>query len=135
MSVQLPHRKSASILLMSVMMFQIGCRGWIETSILPDTGIGMPQHGLLRVTRTDGAIITLRDAVVRSDSIVGFLSDRPGLQAAVARTDVTKIEARGDTTPRGVGIAWKTYQAVFIVSVVALAVVVYILSNDLKQLP
>jgi hypothetical protein len=135
MSAQLPHRKSISILLMSVMLFQIGCRGWIETPIVPDTGIGMPQRGLLRVTRTDGAIITLRDAVVRSDSIVGFLTDRPGLRAAVPRSDVTKIEARGDTTPRGVGIAWKTYQAVFLVSVVALAVVVYMLSIDLKKLP
>jgi hypothetical protein len=55
MFVQLPHRKSVSILLMSVMMFQIGCRGWIEKPIVPDTGIGIPQRGLLRVTKTDGA--------------------------------------------------------------------------------
>ena len=122
MSVQLPHRKSVSILLMSVMMLQVGCRGWIEKPIVPDTGIGMPQRGLLRVTKTDGTIITLRDFVVRNDSIVGFFAAGPRLRAAVARTDVTKIEVRGDTTPRGVRIAGKAYVWVLIVAGVALAV-------------
>src|SRR5450759_1862649 len=123
MSVQLPHRKSVSILLMSVMMFQIGCRGWIEKPIVPDTGIGIPQRGLLRVTKTDGAIITLRDFVVRNDSIVGFFAAGPPLRAAVARNDVTKIEVRGDTTPRGVRIAGKAYLGVLVVGAVAFAVI------------
>jgi hypothetical protein len=73
--------------------------------------------------------------VVRSDSVVGFYSADPLRRMAIARADVTKIEVRDDTTPRAVRIAWKTYQAVFVVSVVALAVVVYMLSNDLKKLP
>jgi len=135
MSVQLPHRKSVSILLMSVMMFQIGCRGWIEKPIVPDTGIGIPQRGLLRVTKTDGAIITLRDFVVRNDSIVGFFSDGPRLRAAVARTDVTKIEVRGDTTPRGVRIAGKAYLGVVMVLMLALAVSVTGWGNAASQLP
>jgi len=127
MSVQLPHRKSVSVLLISVVIFQVACRGWIEKPIVPDTGIGMPQHGLLRVTKTDGAIITLRDFVVRNDSIVGFFADGPRLRAAVARTDVSKIEVRGDTTPPGVRIAGKAYLGVLAAGAVAFAVILTVL--------
>jgi hypothetical protein len=59
---------------------------------------------------TNGRKITLREAVVRTDSIVGFYSATPTLREAVARTDVTKMELRVDTTPRWARIAWKVYQ-------------------------
>jgi hypothetical protein len=129
MSVQLPHRKTVSILLMSILMLQVGCRGWIEKPILPDTGIGIPQRGLLRITKTDGAIITLKAFVITNDSIVGLLAAGHELRAAVARTDISKIEVRGDTTPRGARIAGKVYLGammvgglVFIVSGLALVI-------------
>ena len=107
---------------MALLIINVGCRGWIEKPIVPDTGIGMPQSGLLRVTKADGAIITLRDFVVRNDSIVGFLATGSGLRTAVARTDVTKIEVRGDTTPRGVRIAGKVYLGVVLGLILAVAV-------------
>ena len=122
MSFYLCRRSSVGCILMALLIVNVGCRGWIEKPIVPDTGIGMPQRGLLRVTKADGAIITLRDAVVRNDSIVGFSSDGTGLRAAVARTDVTKIEVRGDTTPRGVRIAGKVYLGVLTALMLAMAV-------------
>ena len=134
MSFYLCRRSSVGCILMVLLIMNVGCRGWIEKPIVPDTGIGMPQHGLLRVTKKDGAIITLRDFMVRDDSIVGFFSDGPRLRAAVARTDVTKIQVRG-ATPRGVRIGKIIYLAVFCVSVVELAVVLYVLSPDLKKVP
>lgn len=90
-------------------MLQLGCRGWIEKPIVPDVGIGVPQHGLLKITKTDGGIITLNAFVVMNDSIVGVLAAGHELRAAVARTDISKIEVRGDTTPRGARIAGKVY--------------------------
>jgi hypothetical protein len=116
------HRKSVSILLMSVMILQVACRGWIEKPIVPDTGPAIPQRGTLRVTKTDGAVITLRDSFITNDSIVGFVSADPIRRAAIARTDVTKIELRGDTTPRGVRIAGKVYLGVLAGLGLALAV-------------
>jgi hypothetical protein len=124
MTVRLRYRKSVGVLLMSFVIFQVACRGWIEKPVVPDTGVGMPQRGLLRVTKTDGAIITLRDFVVRNDSIVGFFADGgPRLRGAVARPDVSKIEVRGDTTPRGVRIAGEAYKWVLLSAAVSFAVI------------
>jgi hypothetical protein len=124
MTLQPTRRKSVSILLMSLMILQVACRGWIEKPIVPDSGIAVPQRGLLRVTMTDGAVVTLRDSFVTDDSIVGFYSTDPLRRASIARSDVTKIEVRGDTTPRGVRIAGKVYVGVLAVLGLALAVTV-----------
>jgi hypothetical protein len=122
MSMRLSYQKSVSILLMSVLILQVGCRGWIEKSIVPDTGMAIPQRGILRVTKTDGAVITLRDSFITTDSIVGFFADEPLRRAAVARTDVTKIELRGDTTPRTIRVAGKAYVGVVLGLIVAVMV-------------
>jgi len=124
MSLQLPHRKSVSILLMSVMAFQIGCHGWIQKPIVPDTGVAIPQRGNLRVTKSDGAVITLQDSFITNDSIVGFFSAEPLRRTAIARADVTKIEVRGDTTPQGVRTAGKIYLGVVFALGLVLAVTV-----------
>jgi hypothetical protein len=123
------HRKCVGILLMSVVILQVGCRGWIEKPIVPDTGIAIPQRGTLRVTKTDGAVIILRDSFITNDSIVGFFSDDPLRRAAIARTDATKIEVRGDTTPRGVRIAGKVYLGVLAALGLVLAVTVIMWAN------
>jgi hypothetical protein len=114
---------------MSVVILQVGCRGWIEKPIVPDTGIAIPQRGTLRVTKTDGAVIILRDSFITNDSIVGFFSDDPLRRAAIARTDATKIEVRGDTTPRGVRIAGKVYLGVLAALGLVLAVTVIMWAN------
>jgi hypothetical protein len=118
---------------MALLIVNVGCRGWIEKPIVPDPGIGMPQPGLLRVTKTEGAVITLRDAVVRNDSIVGFVSDGPRLRAAVARTEVTKIEVRGDTMPRGVRIAGRVYLGVVFIAVAAVCVTAIVYGSQLPH--
>jgi hypothetical protein len=122
MSTQQSYRKSLSILLVSGLILQVGCRGWLEKPIVPDTGIAIPRRGILRVTKADGAVIGLRNSFITDDSIVGFLSDEPIRRAAIARTDVTKIEIRGDTTPKGLRIAGKVYLGVLAALGTALAV-------------
>ena len=71
----------------------------------------------------DGTVISVRDSFIMDDSIVGFLSADPLRRAAIARTDVTKIEVRGDTTPRGVRIAGKVYLGVLVAAGLALAII------------
>ena len=117
------HRKSVSTLLMLLVTFQVGCRGWIEKPIVPDTGIVIPHRGTLRVTKTDGAVITLNDSFITNDSIVGLVLADSSRRAAIARTDVAKIEVRGDTTPRSVRIAGKVYLGVVLGLGLALGVV------------
>src|SRR4030081_25881 len=93
-------REIVSALLIGLVMFQVACRGWIEKPIVPDTGIAIPHRGPLRVTKTDGAVITLAEFFVGNDSIVAFPSTGHRVRAAIAPTDVAKIEMRGDTTPQ-----------------------------------
>jgi predicted small integral membrane protein len=109
MSVQSPRRKSLNILLITVLILQSGCRGWIEKPIVPDTGIAIPRRGLVRVTKSDRTVITLTDSFITNDSIVGFASDTSSAPTAIARTDVTKIEVRGDTIPQGIRTSGKIY--------------------------
>lgn len=109
MVVQSHRRKSINILLISVLILQSGCRGWIQKPIVPDTGTAIPRRGTLRVTKSDGTVISLTDSFITNDSIVGFASDTSSAPTAIARTDVTKIEKRGDTIPQGVLTAGKIY--------------------------
>jgi len=101
--------RSINILLVSVLILQTGCRGWIEKPTVPDTGTAIPRRGTLRVTKSDGTVISLRDSFITLDSIVGFVSDTTRRPMAIARADVTKIEVRGDTTPQGLRTAGKIY--------------------------
>jgi hypothetical protein len=94
---------------MSILILQSSCRGWIEKPIVPDTGIAIPRRAALRVTKSDGKVILLSDSFITIDSIVGFVSDTTRQPMAIARTDVTKIEVRGDTTPQGLRTAGKIY--------------------------
>jgi hypothetical protein len=109
MSVLSHRRKSINILLVSVLILQSSCRGWIEKPIVPDTGTAIPRRGTLRVTKSDKTVISLRDSFITNDSIVGFSSDTSRARTAIARTDVTKIEVEGDTAPHGVRTAGKIY--------------------------
>ena len=118
-------RPSVGILLMALVILQLGCRAWIEKPIVPDTGTAVPRGDLLRVMTTHSITITLRDAVVRSDSIVGFYPAAPTVREAIARTDVTKIELGVDTTPRWVRLAVVYETVVIIAGGVALAVALY----------
>ncbi len=122
MSVQSRRRKSVNILLLSGLLLQSGCRGWLEKPIVPDTGIAIPRREALRVTKSDGTVIFLSDSFITSDSIVGLLSAIPHRRTAIARADVTRIQRRVDTTPRGVRIAGKIYLGVVGVAVTAVLV-------------
>jgi hypothetical protein len=119
----LRRRSSIGAILMAVLILDTGCRGWIERPIRPDTGVATPRRGVMRVTKTDGAILTLSDAVITTDSIVGVLSTPPGVRTAIARADVMKIETRGDTTPRGVRIGGKVYLGVLFALMIPVFVV------------
>jgi hypothetical protein len=120
--------RSINILLASVLILQTGCRGWIEKPIVPDTGTAIPRRGTLRVTKSDGTVISLRDSFITIDSIVGFVSDTTRRPMAIARADVTRIELRGDTTPQGLRTAGKIYLIwVEVVGVVGMTLIAIIL--------
>jgi hypothetical protein len=129
MSFQSRRRKSINILLVSVLILESSCRGWIEKPIVPDTGTAVPRRGALRVTKSDGTVMTLTDSFITNDSIVGFSSDTSRAPTAIARTDVSKIEVRGDTTPRGVRTAGKIYliwvEVVGVVGLAGMAIILY----------
>ncbi len=123
MTIQQTFRKIVSVLLVSVVIVYAACGRRIEESEAPDAGTRMPQRGLLRVTKLDGATITLRDFVVRNDSIVGFFATGASVRTAVARTDVSKLEVSRDTMPRGVRIAGEAYKGVMLAAAVCFAVI------------
>lgn len=128
MLARLRLRKSVNAFLMSVLILQ-GCwRGWIEKPIVPDTGIAIPWREALRVTKSDGKVIFLSDSFITSDSIIGLLSAIPYRRTAIPLADVTKIQRRVDTTPRGVRIAEKIYLGAVVITEAGLIVTALMLS-------
>ena len=71
---------------------------------------------------TNGAVIGVTDAWIMSDSFVGFYSGEPLRRVAIARSYITKIQVRGDATPRAVRIAGKVYLGVVLALGINLAV-------------
>jgi len=68
-------------------------------------GAVQPRRANFRLHLRDGSTVIVRDAVVRTDSIVGVRwGSTPGLQIAVARTEVERIEVAKMDELRTVGL-------------------------------
>jgi hypothetical protein len=69
-------------------LLTLGCTGWKAVPV-----DAVPSPSTLRVQLRDGSSVTVRDALVRDDSIVGIRwGSMPPLPVAVALTQVQRIE-------------------------------------------
>ena len=101
-----------------------GCQTYHQIAVSPGS---QPARalGTVRVTRTDGAVLVLHDAVVLGDSIAG-IPEGSSARLAMALTGVSRIDSKEFNTGRSVGLA-------FVVALVALTVLVVILIGTVVQ--
>lgn len=81
-----------TIILVLLASLTSACVAWQAT---PMSGPGIAAEDVpsrVRVTRADGTMVVLRDAVLRADSITGY--GEGGAPAGVALSDVQTLEAR-----------------------------------------
>src|SRR3954471_1268437 len=107
-------QRSVGVLSVGLLLAQLGCRTWVGRPLASETAPTSANPGVLRVTMTQGKTMTLREAIVDRDSIVGLFSSVPSYRVAIALSDAAKIEQQIDTTPRWARMAFKTYRGVLL---------------------
>jgi hypothetical protein len=79
------HRSSASSLLIACWLSGSGCASsWHTVQASPSAAMAAHPRGDVRVTRTDGSMVTLHQPAVSGDSIVGY-EDPPWDQGGNAK--------------------------------------------------
>ena len=94
-----------------------GCMTWRAARPESQPSAVDASYGRARVVLRDSTRLTLREVVVRPDSVVGF-ADADRTRVAVARPDVVRVETRQVGVGRTIGLVGG------VLAVVALAVLV-----------
>lgn len=97
------------------------CTGWHTRNAPPAQAVSEGNPRTVRITRTDGSTLVLRDPQVTGDSIAG-VSVRTDSRVAVALTDVDEVQTREVSALRTGGAAL----AVGLVTVSALTVAAFL---------
>ena len=84
-----------------LMLLVTACHTWQGTTVSPQSLITAEQPAFVRVTVTGGEIITVRDPMMRNDSIVGATD--AGV-AGVASRDVRLFEVRRFSVAKTIGL-------------------------------
>ncbi|HYH82585.1 MAG TPA: hypothetical protein VEX86_22530 [Longimicrobium sp.] len=119
--------RSIHVFLLALCMTAGACTSWrMQPGPAPEAVARLNGTGTVRVTRRDMSVIVMSNPQVVGDSIVGMAGDPP-VRAAVASSDVQRIDARRVSATKTGGLAIGT---VAIISVVAIAAAVAALLGD-----
>lgn len=92
------YRPVRALLLVLWTSTAAACTTWKHTTLSPVPATGFVPSQTVRVTRRDGAQLTLRDAQLRGDTLHGSLvnvrRDMPLGTVAVPMADVADVQAR-----------------------------------------
>ena len=99
----LPLRRTG--LLVVTILSGMGCYTWRVESLTPEAVLAAGQPTEVRVTRTDGSMIVVRDPVLRADSLTGAIS-RHGTRedARIPLADVHQIATRQFSAGKTIGL-------------------------------
>ncbi len=102
-----PARRSIAALLLALLA---GCQSWHATTVNPRTLLPEEQPSYVRLTLTDGTIVTIKNPIVRNDSIVSAeaaeAAQLGGLRSeSVALGDVQSVEVERFSTAKTIGLA------------------------------
>ena len=93
------------------------CHTWQPITVSPQGWTPEEQPSSVRVTRTSGEVLTIRDPIVRNGSILGYTD--AGV-AAAALADVRLIEVRHFSVGKTVGLGVLLAGVAFAAYIVAL---------------
>ena len=85
-----------------LMVLLTACHSWRPTTVSPQGWTPEEQPSSVRVTRTSGEVMTVRDPIVRDGSILGYTD--AGV-AAVALGDVRLLEVRHFSMGQTIGLS------------------------------
>ena len=85
-----PTRRLVAALLL---LATTGCQTWVPSTMSPSNLVTSEAPSSVRVTRTDGDVLTIREPVIRNDSIVSAAEDQIE-PVGVPTRDATSVEVR-----------------------------------------
>lgn len=124
-------RVSRSLPLVIVLTAVTACTTWSRQSAPPAEVVSKHPGALVRVTRTDHSVITLRDASVANDSLVGTTDDKARLRVAMPVADVASVDTREVSAGRTAGLGVGVVGVVLAVAGIAAAIAMISLGSNL----
>lgn len=105
------------------------CTTWAHQSAPPADVVASHPDALIRVTRTDHSVITLRRAKLVGDTLVGTTDDNARLRVAVPLTDVESVDTRSISGTRTAGLGVGVFLGVLAVAGIAATIALLSLNN------
>lgn len=124
-------RAPRSFALLLVVAALTGCTTWAHQSAPPAQVVADHPGALVRVTRTDHSVITLRDVAVTSDSLTGTTNDTARLRVTMPVADVASVETREVSAARTAGLGVGAVGVVLAVAGIAAALALLSLGGEL----
>lgn len=107
------------------------CTTWARQSAPPAQVIASHPDALIRVTRTDHSVVTVRGATVVGDTLVGTTNDDARLRVAIPVADIETVDTRTVSGARTAGLGAGVLVAAIAVVGVAAALAIASLGGEL----
>src|SRR5690242_14886428 len=130
--VTLMHRSRWSCAVALVLVVSLSaCTTWSRQSNPPAQVVTSHPGALVRVTRTDHSVVTVRGARVVNDSLVGTTNDAARLPVSIAVSDVESIDTREVSGARTAGLGAGALLGIIAIAGIAAALAVASLGREL----
>lgn len=106
-----------------------GCTTWSRQSEPPAQAVASHPGARIRVTRTDHSVVTVRDARVVGDTLVGATDDDARLRVAVPVADIASVDARAVSGVRTAGLGAGIFLGVLAVAGIAATIALLSINN------
>lgn len=124
-------RASRSFPLVLVLAAVTACTTWSHQSAPPAQVVADHPGALVRVTRTDHSVLTLRDVAVTNDSLTGTTNDPARLRVAMPVADVASVDTREVSAARTAGLGLGAVGLLLAVAGIAAALALASLGGNL----
>lgn len=111
--------------------FSAACTTWSRQSEPPAQVVASHLGALVRVTRTDHSVVTVRDAHVVGDTLFGATNDDARLAVAMAIGDIESIDTRAVSGARTAGLGVGAVAAILAVAGIAAALALLSLGREM----
>lgn len=105
------------------------CTTWARQSAPPAQVVASHPDALIRVTRTDHSVVTVRGATVVGDTLVGTTNDDARLRVAIPVADVEAVDTRAVSGARTAGLGAGVFLGVLAVAGIAATIALLQLNN------
>jgi hypothetical protein len=109
-----------SVCALIVLANTTGCMTWRTVPARDGNVAGDASYPRARVVLRDGTTLSLDDVTVRPDSVIGF-AEPERTRVAVARPQVERIETRGVSAGRTIGLIGGVLAVVALAALIAIA--------------